>query len=282
MVEPGQSASGSNALVSSRVSSIRLRSGPSAVSRSPSRTRLMPERARRSASASACSGSRNAVGGSRRRPKNRARAALAEGQPAVLDGHEPALAGRRRQQERDVERALGRDRSGRGHGQPVAGLVGDVVRRPRAGRGVGRGRDADVVDADRADRVQLLELEDRPDRARRHARRWPRRLARGCCPPRRKIVAACRGPGNGLPKSSRKKNAGRAPPAPRRPEQRTAIDTSSAWNASTGRASPVNSRDLARLSSTAADESIAGEDPARVPLGDPAKPGPDRPARSRR
>ena len=179
----GRAHSGSNSLVSSRVSSNKLRSGPYAASRSPSRTRLTPDRARRSASCSACSPAEKrpvATGILRRTALAPCLRNVRCPSLTVTDSStaRPAASSRN-----DTSSALlGRDRTRRWNVQPIIRLIGDLVRRPGPGGGIGRSGDPHVVEPDRADPVELFDLKDRPDARPAAPARWPCRPSSRNCP----------------------------------------------------------------------------------------------------
>ena len=135
VVEPAQGESGRGCPVSSRVSSNRLRSGPSGVSRSPSRTRFTPDRASRSARASAFAFSRKARGGAeagRRRTGRvlRRRSSAGPSLPDTVTG--PSCRPVLRAGTKNRAPNLGLDSAGRLDREPGVGFISDVVGHPRA------------------------------------------------------------------------------------------------------------------------------------------------------
>ena len=280
-------ADSSNVRVSSRVSSNRLRSGPSGVSRSPSRTRLTPERARRSARASARALSRKAVGGRSWTPKNRARppSAKASRLSRFPTGHQAVLAGRGVEQEREVERRAGLDPGRRGDREPAVGVVVDVVRGPRAGAGVGGDGHRDVVDLDRAGGVGFLRTGA------------PRGTAPGGTGTTHGLLLPVERPRPG--EARRRSSVGRSgrisrrprrgrrarpsvPPAPRRPLPLAQTRSSRASNPvdrqrQPGRRPGAGLRQLERRA-----RAVAGERPTAPRSPSPSRSGRGRPARSRR
>ncbi len=119
---------------------------------------------------------------------------------------------------------------------------------------VGRGRDGHVVDADRADGIQLVELKHSAHRPARHGHVGLVHPPAAACRPSEDRVIVRLGVWKRLAKVVKEEEPTAAPPAPRSPEHRTDSETSSASNGSTSIARPVSSRDLPRDISIAEDE----------------------------